>query len=274
MTIESKDIPQNQKWVLAAMFGLPLALMAAKASGLSSSALLLHLTSLEHLTPHLQHKLAHVLFVPLAAVLVVFFRLTLGIRVLGPFRSILLAIAFQITGVALGLVFLVLTVTVIVAIRPLLKIIRLPYFGRVSVMLGAVAWVIVMAVMIGDWSDTEILHRVAYFPMIVLCLIAEAMAKTLAEEGMASALWRGATTALVGVLLAGLAAIPGLAPFMVRYPETLIIEIAAIVLIAQRFDWRLLQGLNPKPVGPKGRTGAMSANQSASGIVAPTMPRA
>ncbi|KKM19075.1 hypothetical protein LCGC14_1659330, partial [marine sediment metagenome] len=175
-------------------------------------------------------------------------RLTLGIRILGPFRSILLAVAFQITGIGLGLVFAALVIGVIVAIRPILRSIRLPYFGRVSVILSAVALIFILAMLLSVWLGHAWLRSVAYFPIVVLSLTGEGFARTLSKEGVRSALWRGGATVLLAVLIALIARTPTFGRVLIAYPELLIAQMVSIVAISEYLNWRLLEGLNPMPV--------------------------
>lgn len=244
--IRSKgNLTGNRKLVLVILLGVPLALMAAKLSGLGGGFLSDGL-SLLRVPGHMHDRVRYILFVPLGALVVVLTRLTLGIRVLGPFRSILLAIAFQITGILPGLIFLALVIAVICVVRPVLKAIRIPYFGRVSVILSTVAAIMMTALIASTWLEAEVLLGVAYFPIVVLCLAGDGFARTLVKEGARSALWRGAMTALVAILITLMADIPGFETFMLRFPEILFLEIGLIIAIAEYFDFRLLQDLNPK----------------------------
>lgn len=232
-------------WLLLLLFGVPLLLVLAKMPGLPTADFLQQYDSLLHLPARLQSKVSHILFVPLGAMLVVFFRLTLGIRVLGPFRSVLLAVAFQATGILLGLLFLVTTVAIVVAVRPPIKTLRLPYFGRITVMLSTVAVLMVLGVLAGDWLQLNLLRNIAYFPIVVLCLIADAFARTIRKEGPRSAVWRGSMTALIAVLLTCLAEIPQVRHLLLQYPELLVAQIGGIVLISRFLAFRWFQNLNP-----------------------------
>jgi hypothetical protein len=80
---------------------------------------------------------------------------------------------------------------------------------------------------------------------VVLCLTGEGFARTLIKEGARSALWRGATTAIVGILLTLLSDIHDFRHMLMQFPELLIFQIGCIVAIAEYFDLRLLQHLNP-----------------------------
>jgi len=196
--------------------------------------------------PHkMNHRIAYILFVPFGATVVVFFRLVLGIRLMGPFRSILIAIAFQITGILPGLVFLAMVIGVVVLIRPQAKAIKLPYFARVSVILSAVASIMILALLSGAWLDIESLSRLAYFPIIALCLMGEGFAKTLSKEGLKSAVWRGTATVFVAIIITLFSRIDGFRSTFLYYPELLLCQIGCIVVISEFFDLRLLSFLNP-----------------------------
>ncbi len=253
MRFSKGNLSARQQWVLALLFVLPLAVMVAKSSVLPTSGFLMRYASVGRLPEDMQQRVRYILFVPMGAMLVVLFRLTLGIRVLGPFRSILIAVAFQITGIAPGLMFLGLVTVAVVLVRPVLKSIRLPYFGRVSVLLSTVAAIMMLALLSSAWLKAEPLRSLAYFPIVVLCLTAEGFARTLVKEGARSAVWRGGMTALVAVLITLLSRVPGFGALLGRHPEILVAQIGAIVVIAEYFDLRLLQGLNPSPVPARAR---------------------
>jgi hypothetical protein len=245
MKLGKGHLSGRQKLVLALMLIGPVALMAGKWPGLATSDFLMRAFSLTDLPARMQDRLMYILSVPFGAVLVVFFRLFLGIRLLGPFRSILIAVAFQITGIVPGLVFLTAVVGIVVVVRPLIKAIHLPYFARVSVILSTVAMIMLFALLAGEWLGFESLGRMAYFPIVVLCLMGEGFAKTLSKEGATSALWRGTMTALVAVLITFLFDMEGFRRVFLRFPELLVVEIGCIILIAEFLDVRLLTRLNP-----------------------------
>jgi len=233
--------------VVGALFLLPLLLGAAKLYPWSGASMFQRIFSLGALPDVLQHRLLYVLFIPMGALLVVFCRLTLGIRILGPFRSILIAIAFQITGILHGLVFLIIVTLAIVLLRPRLKAVRLPYFARVSVLLSVVSLIIAFTVLSGRWIGSESLVLVGYFPIIVLALIGEGFSRTLTREGWRSALWRGTMTVLVAVIITLIAGIDALQGFQLDFPEFLLIEVGLILVISEYLDLRLLRVLNPPP---------------------------
>jgi hypothetical protein len=235
-------------WLLACLWGLPLLLVIGKQPGCPSADWLLQSVTLLDLTPKLQAKLTHILFIPLGALSIVLIRQTLGLRVLGPFRSILLAVAFQTTGTATGLAFLIATTAIVVGLRPAVQALRLPYFGRITVMLSSVAMLMVLGVMASRWLHNDMLQEIVYLPIVVLCLIADAFARTMNAEGLCSALWRGTITVLAALLLATVSQIPWLSDLFLTYPELLISQVGGIVFISRFLDWRLLERFNPKAI--------------------------
>jgi len=264
MPANKGNLSSSQKRVLGLFFLGPLLVMVCKWPGLPTSEFLMRNLSLAHLSKPMEGHVGYILFMPFGATVAVFFRHFLGMRLLGPFRAVLLAVAFQITGILLGLAFVAAVVTVVVIVRPFLKAIRLPYFARVSVVLSVVAMTMLVALLLSTWLDAKPLGQVAYLPIIVLCLISEGFAKTLQREGQRSALWRGAMTALVAVIITLLYQIHGFQRLFLCFPELLILEIGCIIVMAEYLDLRLLGRWNP-PVVRRHRARRMQKVESAVG---------
>ena len=251
------NLTRGQKLILGLVLVVPLLVTLGKCSFMPTSEFLNWAISLGDLPVGMHKRLLYVLTVPMGAILVVLCRLTLGIRLLGPFRSILLALSFGITGIWMGIVFMAVVVGTITGIRPALKAMKLPYFARMSVILSVVSVVIIATIILGcrlqvgdlnilGWHlDASDLKNVAFFPIFVLCLVGDAFARILTKEGLRSALWRATMTVFVGVVLTWLFMIPGLKQLLLDYPELLITQVGLIVVIAEYFDLRLLRWMNP-----------------------------
>jgi D-alanine-D-alanine ligase len=246
-------VPAWGWWLTGAMIVAPLLLLAAKLSGGPAGEWLARTVSLQSVADNLKLRMGYVLFLPLGSVVIVLVRLTLGIRLLGPFRSVLIAVAFQVTGILLGIIFLGLLAGLIVLIRPRLRKLRLPYFGRVSFILGTVAAMIVGMILIAHALGLRSIETIAYFPIVVLCLIGEAFARKLKTEGAASAFWRGGMTAMAAVIITLASRVPGFEGVMLAYPEILSLQLAAIVLISELLDLRLFERFNPTPLPARRR---------------------
>jgi D-alanine-D-alanine ligase len=193
-------------------------------------------------------RVLYLLFVPTCALFVALARLTFGIRVLG-FRSILIAVGFHECGIVPSLFLIAAVVLTIVLVRPWLKRIRLPLYARVSVILCIVAMTMVAAILAAPWMRSDILWGVVYFPVIVLGMLAEGIARTLNHDSMLSASWRALTTVLLAFLLAILGQVPALRAVLLQFPELLLTQIVAIVLISEFLDFRLFQDWDSKVAG-------------------------
>lgn len=259
----------SAKWVVAGMIFLPLIVIALKLSGLPIGRFLEEVSSLDEVRRGIGKPIGSILLVPLAAVIVVFFRVTLGIRVLGPFRSFLLAVAFQATGIPLGLFFFAVVLGVTTAVRRPLKAIRLPYFARVSIIMSTVAGTIALTLAVSSLLGIRGLGQVAHFPIVALCLAGDAFAATRIREGWRSAVWRGAVTAAVAVLITLIAGIGGFIDALVRFPELLMLEVGLIILIAEFLGYRLLSSWNPPPVKKRKRKRKKSVTRTAATRPAP-----
>lgn len=242
-----RRLPARYRRLAIALIAVSFAVVAFKLSGLPLSDRVGENLSFEGLSHAMRSRMLHLLLTPLGALIVVFTRLTLGLRVLGPFRSVLLAIAFQVTGPAVGVAFFALVVAAVTLLRPSVKAMRLPYFGRSSVMLAAVAGTVILATLAGLALGVPEVERVAYFPVVVLTLSGEAFAKTLKREGPRSALWRAGSTAATALVITGIAAVPAVQTALVRFPELELAVLGGIVLVSEYLPLRLLQNLNPPP---------------------------
>jgi 7 transmembrane helices usually fused to an inactive transglutaminase len=241
----------SRRLILEALFGIPALILLCKLPFLPTAAFFTHTFSLAGLSASMQGRLQHLMFIPLSAVVVVLFRLTLGIPVFGLFRPILLAIAFRITGLELGLMFLALVMACIVLVRPVLRVAGMHSYVREAVALGAVVIVMLITVDASAKANAHWMFAVARFPIISLCLISEHFAKALYEKGVRNAVWRGSMTVFAGVLICVLSWTPGLMHLFVRFPELLVAQIGCVVAIGRFFNLRLLDKRKPAEAPPQ-----------------------
>lgn len=231
-----------RKLNLSLWFIFPLFIMLGKLPGSPASTFLSATFSLVHLPSRIRPHLEYIVFIPLSLVIVVFFRLMLGVHLFGVFRPIFIAIAFRIVGIHVGLPFLLVVMVGITTLRPLLRLGNLHYFARVSVILSSVVILMLATLVFSSWWHVDSLLGVAHFPIISLCLISDSFAKSLYEDGLTVAGWRAAMTILVAMLITGISRIPGGMRLLLYYPELLIAQVGCILMIAQFLDLRLLEG--------------------------------
>lgn len=250
MAVENVDLNKaedrtasGRRCLFAILLLLPALIMAGKYSLFPTSQAFTSWFSLADLPKHMQTHVEYMLFVPLSAVVVAFFRLTLGMPVLSLFRPILTAIAFRVMGIPMGVGFLVFVLGSILLIRPLLK--GAHYYARVPVLLSIVSCFLVMPLFLTRWWHEAWLQHLAYFPLISLALICEAFVRTLDEKGLAEAAWPTLNTILVGIVISLIAGFHGALHMLTRFPELLIMQVGIVLLIAEFMHFELLEGKNP-----------------------------
>jgi len=204
--------------------------------------------SLHDIPPGDRHRVLYILFLPTGALLIALARLTFGIRLIG-FRSILISVGFQQSGIVPSLLLIAAMISVVIGVRPSLMKLRLPYFARVAVIMSLSVIVLLCSLMLAPWFRSDVLWGVAFFPVIVLGLLAEGIAKTIDKDSGLAAVWRAMMTIGIALLLAGFSHIPIVREIAIEFPELVVTQVVAIILIAEFLDLRLLQDWDAKLSG-------------------------
>ncbi|MDJ0847210.1 MAG: 7TM domain-containing protein [Myxococcota bacterium] len=241
--------------------------------------------SLQSVPPGDRDRVLYLLLLPTSAVLIALARLTLGIRVIG-FRAILISIGFQEIGFFPSLILIAVMVAVVMAVRPALLRIRLPRYARLAVTLCLSVLVLLFAMLASPWLHSEVMWRASFFPVIVLGLLAESIVKTLDQDSGLVAAWRTGMTIGTALLISVICQIALVREVALHFPELVLTQIAAIVLIAEFLDLRLLQDWDarlsgvavPRLIGGvRGLRIALVRNRRRNGVIArlgPPGPRA
>jgi D-alanine-D-alanine ligase len=201
--------------------------------------------SLTWLPPSQLPAVLYLLMLPIGALLIALARLTFGLRVFG-LRAILIAIGFQVIGVFPSLMLIVSVTVVTIVIRPAMQRLRLPMFARVTVTLSLCAALMVTALLAGPLLQSETLWSVAFFPVIITAMLAEAVAKSITSDSTVAATWRICWTIVVAGVIATIGQRGQAANLMLTFPELMLLQLAAIIVIAEYFDWRLMEGVPEK----------------------------
>lgn len=183
-------------------------------------------------------SILYLLLLPTGALLIATTRLVLGVRVLG-FRAILIAIGFKASGFVPSLVLMAVIVGTILVIRPWFRRIRLPLYARVAVILCLCAVIMIGAVLVAPWLRSETVWGVAFFPVIIMAMLAEGIARTLEQDNAVTAVWRAGWTLGLALVIALIDR--AIAPVVYQFPELIVTELLAIVFVSEFFDLRLLE---------------------------------
>ena len=108
-------------------------------------------------------------------------------------------------------------------------------------MLCLVALSVIATALIGNRIGLAQSIVVAYFPMIVLCLVGDALARNVVREGVLSSIQRGGATILLGAMLSPVYGSDALFDFMSANPESILLIIGWIGIVSRFCDWRIFQ---------------------------------
>lgn len=187
-----------------------------------------------------RNHIIYLLLIPTAAMLVALVRLTLGLRVLA-FRSILISVAFHQSGIIASFLLIGLSIGAVSLLRPWLRHIDLPRNARLAVILCTMASLMVGALLFGPWMRSDIAWGMAAFPVIALGFLAEGVARTADRDHFIRACWMAANTIALALVIAGVCWIPVVRSFVLGFPEIVLTQLVAVVLIAKFLDLRLLE---------------------------------
>jgi len=266
-SVESCAPHHKSSRLLVALLVIPSVITIGRLPIFPTSRWLNEVVSLAGLPPGMQGHAEFVLFVPLSAVVVSFFRLTLGLPVLSLFRPILTAIGFRIIGIPWGLAFLAAVLGSVVLVKPLLK--DAHYYVRVPLLLSLTAAFLVVPMVVDKRWHVEMFRHFARFPIICLALICEGFTKILNDKGLRAAMWPTVNMVAAAILITLLARIPGALHLLIGYPEVLFMQGGVILVISKYLDLQLFANRNPfmpkAPAAPAPPASPATANLRAVG---------
>ncbi len=179
------------------------------------------------------------LLVPIGALVVVLFRVLIGIRTSGTFMPVLIAMAFMQTTLLTGVALLSALVIVGLWIRSYLSQLDLLMVSRIAAVLIVV--VILMAVfsVISHKLGLEQMLNMTFFPMVILAWTIERLSITWEEDGAQEVAIQGLGS-LVVAIAAYLAMInPLVGHLTYNFPELLLVVLGIILLLGQYSGYRL-----------------------------------
>ena len=199
-------------------------------------------TTFASLPPAEQHLVRFLLLLPLATVVVSIFRVLIGVRTYGVFSPALLGLIFRdLRGLPWGLGIFAGTVLVGWIFRKFLDRYNLLLIPRAAVMLTLIVSFLIVIVVLAGRAEVHVTGYIALFPLIILTHMVERFWTVEAEDGT-----RASFKTLFGTMLVAIAVAVSLSPdavsrWMVRYPETLGLVVALLLLLGRYTGYRLME---------------------------------
>jgi hypothetical protein len=197
--------------------------------------------SLYMLPPAEQRLVEFLLLLPVAALLVCVFRNVIGIVTFGTFAPALLGMAFRDVASLPGIGIFLLILLVGWLMRRVLDRYHLLQVPRIALMLTLVVTVLVVVIVLANRFSMPATNYISLFPMIILTGMIERFWTLEEEDGTLASFKRLLTTLAVSAVLALILSIHALSRQLFRYPETMGLVMAALLLIGRYTGYRLTE---------------------------------
>jgi hypothetical protein len=195
-----------------------------------------------------QNAFKQLLLIPIGALVVVIFRILIGVRTMGTFMPVLFALAFIQTTLLSGLIMFFAILASGLIMRSYLSRLQLLLVARISaVIIVVIAIMSIMSIVSFKLGIEEVL-KITFFPMIILSWTIERMSILWEEAGGREAMIQGG-----GSLIVAIAAFFAMDNSYVRhltftFPELLLLVLSLVILIGRYTGYRLSELIRFAPL--------------------------
>ncbi len=196
--------------------------------------------SLYRLPVSTQTVLRALLLLPLGGLIVAIFRNLIGIPTYGTFMPILIAFAIRDYSLAAGLSLVAFVLVTGVLGRLPLERLRLLLVPRLSLLLTMVVVLVLLLAVAGSHFGFRGFLAGALFPIVILTMLIERVAITIAEEGVREAMRKAATSVLVAMTVYPVFRSELAEYLMFSFPELLLVVMGLLVWVGAYTGFRLM----------------------------------
>jgi len=211
------------------------------ASFMVPSNPLLAAVSLYRLPVGSQAALRILLILPVGALIISIFRNLVGLRTFGTFMPLLIALALRELSLSLGLSLIGSVIALGIVSRLFLDRLQLLLVPRLGVLLCVVVLAITAQSLLGRSYEVKDLFASVLFPVVILTMLIERFSITTAEEGLAAAVRRLASSTLIAMCIYPAFRIEALEHLMFGFPELVISTMGCLVAIGGYTGYRLAE---------------------------------
>ncbi|MEH6649218.1 MAG: inactive transglutaminase family protein [Motiliproteus sp.] len=188
-----------------------------------------------------QNAFKSILLIPAGILVVVIFRVLIGLKTSGTFMPVLIALAFIQTNLTTGLITFLSIVGVGLWLRSYLSKINLLLVARISVVVIMVIILMAGFSVISYKLGIDELMGITFFPMIIIAWTIERMSILWEEDGPKEVMSQGFGSLLVAVFIYLVMTNGYIQHMTFNFPETLLIEMGVILILGQYSGFRLLE---------------------------------
>lgn len=197
--------------------------------------------SLLRLPVQVQSVYRVLLLIPVGALIMVVFRNVIGIKTVGTFLPVLVALAFRETRLLAGIFLFVLVVAIGMVLRFLLDRLLLLMVPRLAAILVIVVLCLLTISILSHRLGEETGLSVALFPIVILTIAIERLSIVWEEVGAKEAVVQGLGTLVVAAVSYSVMGLAIVEYLVFVFPELLLVVLAAILLLGRYMGYRLLE---------------------------------
>jgi hypothetical protein len=197
--------------------------------------------SFHGLPPAEQRLVEFLLLLPLAALVVCFFRVVVGLQSFGTFSPALLGLCFRQLRSLPGVVIFVAIVLVGWLMRKVLDRYHLLQVPRIGFLLTLVVLVLMSAIVGANHLGLPATNYIALFPMVILTGMIERFWTLEAEDGTAASFRTLGVTLLIAGVVSLCVSWTAVTRYLYHFPETLGLVLAAHLLLGRYTGYRITE---------------------------------
>ena len=181
------------------------------------------------------------LLMPIGALVVVIFRVLVGLKTSGTFMPVLLALAFMQTQLLPGISILVTLVAAGLWIRSYLSRLDLLMVARLAAVVITVVLLMAGFSILSYRLGMEEVLTITFFPMIIIAWTIERMSVVWEEDGATEVLLQGGGSLAVAIMAYLVMTNRYIEHLTYNFPEVLLIEMGIILVLGQYTGYRLTE---------------------------------
>ena len=181
------------------------------------------------------------LLIPVGALFMVLLRNVIGVKTVGTFLPVLVALAFRETRLVAGLILFLSVVAIGVGLRFFMDRLRLLMVPRLAAVLVIVVLCLLGISIMSHRLGLELGLSVALFPIVILTIAIERVSILWEEVGAREALQQSLGTLLVAAVAYLIMGLDVVEYLVFVFPELLLVVLAAILVLGRYTGYRLLE---------------------------------
>ena len=197
--------------------------------------------SFSNLTVNSQLVFQLLVMIPVGIVVLVIARQMIGIRTLGTFMPVLIALVFLVSGPIYGIVFFTSLIAIGLLVRLYLAQLDLMLVPRLAAMLVIVIGLMAIFSFVADALTLGLGLSVSLFPVVIMTMTIERMSVTWEENGPQDALIEGVGSLVVAIAAYLAMQSEHLAHLLFVFPELMLVLLALLMLIGRYSGFRLTE---------------------------------